>query len=265
MNVYYDAQNKRLVYLGEQASPEFWDNLLGTDDFRRNVEGGKNDRFILKTLEKNIPDKKGRILEGGCGEGRIVYCMHAHGYEGVGIDSASKTIEKTKDLFPELDVRVGDVRNLPFPDNHFAGYWSIGVIEHFREGYQAVLEEMARVIGDGGYLFLGFPYMSPVRRLKAKLGLYRKYKDEGEEAFYQYVLDSDIVIRDFEAKGFKLVARTPAGGLKGFKDEIVFLKPILQKLFNYKGKNILVRGLKYMLDQWLAAFAGHTVFLVLKK
>lgn len=265
MNVYYDRQNKRLVYIGESASPEFWDALFDADDFRKSVAGGRDDRFTLKILRKYFPDKKGRILEGGCGEGRIVYCMHAHGYEGVGVDSAGKTIEKTRDQFPELDVRVGDVRKLPFPDNHFAGYWSIGVIEHFREGYQPVLAEMQRVIADGGYLFLSFPYMSPIRKLKARLGSYREYRGNGKDDFYQYVLDADIVMRDLKARGFKFIERIPIGGLKGCKDEVFFLKPVLQRLFSYKGNNLLLRGLKYMLDQWLAVFAGHTLFLVLKK
>jgi SAM-dependent methyltransferase len=265
VNVYYDRHNKRLVYLGESASPEFWDALLDAEDFRKSVAGGKDDRFTLKILRKYFPDKKGRILEGGCGEGRIVYCMHTHGYESVGIDSARKTIEKTKNLFPELDVRVGDVRKLPFPDNYFAGYWSIGVIEHFREGYQAVLAEMLRVVADGGYLFLSFPYMSPIRRLKARLGSYQEYMGRDKEDFYQYALDAGIVLRDLKASGFKYIEKIPSAGLKGCKDEVFFLKPILQRLFSYKGNSLLVRGLKYMLDQWLAIFAGHTLFLVLRK
>jgi SAM-dependent methyltransferase len=265
VNVYYDRQNRRLVYIGESASPEFWDALFDAEDFRKSVAGGKDDRFILKILRKYLPDKKGYILEGGCGEGRIVYCMHDHGYEAVGIDSASKTIEKTKNLFPELDVRVGDVRNLPFPDNYFTGYWSIGVIEHFRGGYEAVLAEMLRVIASDGYLFLSFPYMSPIRRLKARLGLYQEYRGSDKEDFYQYALDADIVLGDLKASGFKLVERIPSAGLKGCKDEVFFLKPVLQRLFSYKGNNLLLRGLKYMLDQWLAVFAGHTLFFVLKK
>ena len=265
MKVYYDRRNKRLVYIGEAASPEFWDRLLDNKYFRENVESGKKDRFIIRILRKYLPDKKGHILEGGCGEGRIVYGMHAHGYQSVGVDTAEKTIARTKELFPELDIRAGDVRKLPFPDNHFVAYWSVGVIEHFWDGYQPVLEEMQRVLAKGGYIFLGFPYMSPLRKLKAKLGLYQEYNGNGEENFYQYALDPDIVARDFQAIGFKLVEKIPSAGLKGFKDEVHLFKPILQKLFNYRGKNLLIRGLKYVLDQWLAIFAGHTVFLVLNK
>lgn len=265
MKVYYDRQNKRLVCIGESASPEFWDRLLDTKYFQKNIESGKEDRFIIRTLRKYLPGKRGRILEGGCGEGRIVYGMHAHGYRSVGVDTAKKTIARTKELFPELDVRVGDVRKLPFSDNYFVGYWSIGVIEHFWDGYQSVIKEMQRVLAKGGYVFLSFPYMSPLRKLKAKLGLYREYNGQGRENFYQFILDLDAVTKDFEVSGFRLLEKTSSAGLKGFKDEASLLKPVLQKLFSYKGGNLLIRGIKFILDQLFAAFAGHTIFIVLRK
>lgn len=135
MKRYYDKSNRRLVYIGEKASPDFWDRLFDIENPRETIEKGKNDRFNLGILKKYVPDKRGRILEGGCGYGRIVYCMHVHGYESVGIDSAKETVERTKKLFPELDVRAGDISNLQFPDNYFTVYWSIGVIEHLWQGY----------------------------------------------------------------------------------------------------------------------------------
>ncbi len=264
MKTYYDRENRRLVYFGKSASPDFWDSHWETKNLRESVEGGKNSRLVVKTLRKYIPDKKGQILEGGCGRGQVVYCMHAHGYESVGIDFAKKTVEKTKRIFPELDVRVGDVRNLPFPDNHFVGYWSIGVIEHFLKGYHDILEEMRRVLISGGYIFLTFPYMSSLRKFKAKLGLYKEF-DRGEiENFYQFVLDPDTVIKDSEATGFRLVEKGPRSGIKGFKDEVGIFKPLLQKLYDYKGESMWVIGFRFVLDKLLAIFAGHTMFLVLR-
>ena len=138
------------------------------------------------------------------------------------------------------------------------------MLEHFWDGYQPVIKEMQRVLANGGYVFLSFPYMSPLRKLKAKLGLYREYDGQGRENFYQFVLDHDAVVRDFEARGFKLMEKAPSAGLKGFKDEVSLFKPVLQKLFSYKGENLLIRGIRFLLDHLLAVFAGHTVFLVLR-
>ena len=266
MKVYYDKENRRLVYIGESATPDFWDSHWDAENFRESIEGGKNNRFVLKTLNRYISDKNGRILEGGCGRGQVVYCMQAHGYESLGVDFAKKTIEQVKEAIPELDVREGDVRDLPFPDNYFRGYWSLGVIEHFWDGYHDILEEMRRVLVPGGYVFLTFPYMSPLRRLKAKLGLYKEFKGEGRENFYQFALDPDTVIKDFEAIGFKLLDKKPTSGLKGLKDEVSIFKPILQKLYDYQGKSLWIRGFRYMLDKVLAPLgAGHTMFFVFQK
>ncbi len=261
----YDKGKSRLVYIGKAATPDFWNSHWDAESFKEAVEKGKDNRFVLKTLDKYIPDKKGRILEGGCGRGQVVYCMHIHGYKAIGIDFAEKTIERVKETFPELDVRVGDVRNLPFPDDYFTGYWSLGVIEHFWEGYYDILKEMRRVLISGGYVFLTFPYMSPLRRLKTKLGLYKEFKGEGEDNFYQFALDSAAVIKDFEQLGFKLLEKKPTSGLKGFKDEVSIFKPILQKLYDYQGKSLWIKGFRYILDKMLAILgAGHMMFLVFK-
>ena len=83
MRICYDREKKKLVYLGQSASPDFWDSHWGKSDLRKSVEKQKDNKFILGILRKYVPDKKGPILEGGCGRGQIVYCMHVHGYKSV--------------------------------------------------------------------------------------------------------------------------------------------------------------------------------------
>lgn len=267
MKEYYDKENRRFVYIGESATPDFWDSHWDAENFKETMKRGKNNRFVLGTLRKYIPDKEGKIMEGGCGGGQVVYCMHVHGYESIGIDFAKKTIEQVKGAIPELDVRAGDVRDLQFPNNYFTGYWSLGVIEHFWDGYHDILEEMRRVLINRGYVFLTFPYMSPLRRLKAKFCLYEEFNRDGEEKenFYQFALDPDTVIKDFEAIGFKFIGKKSRGGIGGFKREVSIAKPLLQKLSDYQGKSLWIRGFSYMLDEVLAGLGtGHTIFLVFK-
>lgn len=267
MKVYYDKENRRLVYIGESATPDFWGDHWDTENFRGMIERGKNNRFILRTLGKYLPDKNVNVLEGGCGRGQVVYCMHAHGYKAIGVDFAKRTIEQVKSVMRKLDLIVGDVRDLPFPNNYFGGYWSLGVIEHFWDGYHDILKEMRRVLISGGYVFLSFPYMSPLRRLKARLGLYKEFdgeKWENKESFYQFALDQKTVIKDFKSLGFELLDKMPISGIKGLKDEVSIIRPSLQKLFDYQGESFCFRGFKYVLDKLLATLAGHTIFLVFR-
>lgn len=263
----YDEENKRLVYIGEAATPDFWDSHWDVADYRQAIESARNNPLCLSTLRKYIPDREGLILEGGCGLGQILYTMHVHGYRCIGIDNAERTIGRIKETFPELDVMVGDVRDLPFPDNHFKGYWSGGVIEHFWDGYYEILMEMRRVLIKGGYVFLSFPYMSFLRRQKVKLALYEGFNKDlvEEENFYQFALHKETVIGDFEAAGFRLLTASPQSGIKGLKDELSLLKQLLQRYFDYSGRNLLINGSKFLVDKILATFAGHKVFLVFQK
>ena len=88
-------------------------------------------------------------------------------------------------------------------------------------------------------------------------------KQEG--SFYQFILDARRVKNDFKAAVFELVACRNEDGIKGFKDEVNVFKRLLQALYDYRGKNLLMLGLRLVLDKLLATFAGHLMFMVFKK
>jgi len=226
---YYDKTGNHLLYFGQKATPEFWDRHWQTHSrFGPVIE--KNS-FVIKTTQKFL--KKGRILEGGCGTGRNMHSLHRNGYSAFGVDFARETVKKANKHFPELNIDWGDVRSLQFDDCFFDGYWSLGVIEHFFEGYNPALKEMNRVVKKGGYVFLAFPYMAPLRRAKAKLGFYENSEKAkpGPKNFYQFALNPQALQANFEKNGFALKYSKPFDGLKGFKDEVLIFKPFLQKLY----------------------------------
>ena len=167
---------------------------------------------------------------------------------------------------PELNVIEADVRKLPFKENFFDGYWSLGVIEHFYEGYNEIAQEMQRVIKPGGYLFLTFPYMSPLRKLKAKLGCYPILSQSKNKPsnFYQFALNPQVTQKHFEQLGFSLVAARPFEGFKGLKEESF---PALKKLLQivYDNKSFVCRIIDFTLSHIFAPISGHTIILVLRK
>lgn len=264
---YFDQKNKRLVFIGKKATPEFWDNQWDIADFKKAVESGENERFVSKITSQYIsPSKEKKILEGGCGKGNFVYSLFCKGYSAIGVDFAKQTVKKINTVMPSLNVTVADVRKLPFEENSFDGYWSLGVIEHFYAGYEEIAKEMHRVIKPGGYLFLTFPYMSPLRKLKAKLGLYPTLKNPEVEpiGFYQYALNHKKVVQYFENLGFKCLKQKPFEGFKGTKEEsFPLLKSILQKIYN--NKSFICKIIDFGLSHGLAPTNGHAVLLILKK
>ena len=256
---YYLRDKDALAYFGRKADPEFWDRHWSMQDVRKAVRACREDAWFVPAVRRFLPPGK-RVLEGGCGMGHLVHALTCQGYRAVGLDNARRTVSIVHESAPELDILAGDVRSLPFLDESFDGYVSAGVIEHFWEGYGAVLEEMRRVLRPGGFLFVSFPHMSPLRRLKRRLG---RYLLEGAmpEGFYQFALHRERVLRDFEARGFVCRDRIPYDGLKGLKDEVGFLKPLLQPV--YDGKSL--RRLRPWLDRLSLPFASHMMLLVLQK
>jgi len=228
---YLDKKNQRLVYIQQAATPNFWDSFWHTERIRDKIIDLSKYSFIPNITKKFLMPEDGPILEGGCGNAYNVYALYKEGFNCIGVDFAEKTIRLVNESFPELDVRVGDVRKLNFPDNYFAGYWSLGVIEHFWDGYEEIAAEMRRVIKPNGYLFVGFPYMSPVRRLKAKLNMYEIYDKQKTDNFYQFALNIKNVRKYFEKLGFSLIGMKRSDGIKGAIEEFSFLKKPLLMLF----------------------------------
>ncbi len=261
---YFDQEQKRLIYIEENATPEFWDRQWEDEKLKKSILAGAKERFVYP-ITRHYLKPGSKILEGGCGKGQFVYSLHARGYDATGIDFAPKVVEKAKSVIPELNLLVGDVRKLDFTNNSFDGYWSLGVIEHFPEGYEAIGQEMHRVLKSGGYLFLTFPYMSPLRQLKARLGLYPKHDPSkfDREHFYQFALSSESAVQNFTNWGFELIRKKPYEGFKGFKDESGPLKPFFQVIYN--NKSLLTQGIAYILSTLLAPVSGHTILLVLRK
>ena len=264
MQRYYDSPSRKLICCEKRADSEFWDEHWDIDGFKQQVERAAGNRFIPRTTRMFL--EKGRILEGGCGTGEKVYCLYRNGYDAFGVDFAQRTVRRINSLFPQLSVVPGDVRALPFGDNSFDGYWSLGVIEHFKDGFEPVVSEMKRVLKPGGLVFLTFPYMSPLRKCKAWLRLYKKKPPTvPPDMFYQYIFNDESVNTRFAAYGFDLLYRKLLDGLKGFKDEVTVFRPILQPLYDYTGSSWVVRRIKGVVQKLLSYFAAHIVLMVFQK
>lgn len=262
---YFDKNSNRLVYVGKAADDAYWDQHWQAESSKLEKKiRVKNDRFIIGYTKKYlVPGTK--IFEGGCGLGEKVSALHYNGYDAYGVDYAKETVKKINQYAPELKVKVGDVRDLPFPDDFFDGYWSLGVIEHFYDGYEKIVSEMFRVLVPGGYLFMTVPVLSPLRRAKVKRKKYPEYKESEETRgnFYQFAFDPKDVISNLESRGFKLVDVRPYDGIKGLKDEILMLKPMLQYL--YDGKSRASNLMKRVLDVVLRRFTNHMCLFVMRK
>lgn len=263
MTKYYDRLNKRLVFIGKAAEGGYWDKHWQSEDFERLLKVRDNRFIISNTRRYLLPDAK--IFEGGCGRGDKMYALFSHGYDVYGVDYAKDTVENINRYVPELKVILGDVRKLNFEDGFFDGYWSLGVIEHFYDGYDLILHEAYRVLKKGGYFFVTVPAISWLRRQKVRMGRYPEYNESEhiKGIFFQFAFDSKELIKHFHAKNFKLVKSEPIDGIKGLKDEILLFKPVLQPF--YDSNSFLARIIKKVINILVRPFANHMMFFIFKK
>ncbi|NOZ35172.1 MAG: class I SAM-dependent methyltransferase [Chlorobi bacterium] len=265
MKRYYDQKNKRLVYVGEASNPTYWDKHWDKNTIEK-LYPKKISQFdyVVNTTKKYLP-KNSVIFEGGCGTGQQVFKLQNAGYKVTGIDYAEKTVKTVKKAKPELDIRLGNVRKLDFPDNYFNAYWSFGVIEHFYGGYDEILNEMFRILNPSGYLFITFPHMSCLRKIKARKGKYPVWKNSEQEIekFYQFALDEKKVISNLRNIGFQLIRKQHLSGIKGLKDEVKFLKKPLQKI--YDSRTFFGLAVSKIISVLFAPFASHSILLILRK
>lgn len=265
MTRFYDIKNNRLVYTDKASSSEYWDKHWDKNTIEK-LYPKKIYPFdyVVKTTKKYLPPES-LIFEGGCGTGQQVFKLHNSGFKVIGVDYAEKTVEIVKKAKPELDIRLGDVRKLDFPDNYFDGYWSFGVIEHFYKGYDEITNEMQRIIKPEGYLFITFPHMSKLRKIKAGKKKYPIWESTQNDIdnFYQFALDEKQVIADLEKFNFKLIKKQHLSGIKGLKDEIKNLKKPLQKI--YDSRNFFGLAMSKIISVIFSRFSSHSILLILQK
>lgn len=253
----------QLAFFDRSATPSFWDQRWEgsrPDTFRVGVP-----RHVERSLHRWVPLGK-RCLEAGCGLGNIVYGLTAAGWPCVGIDYAESTVNRLKAAAPELDVRLGDVRCLPFPDDCFDCYISRGVIEHYPDGYTTILDEMDRVLRKGGIAIIEFPAINLVRKLKKRIGLYPHAASLCEDGleFYQYALEPSDVQHSLEELGYDILGISRFEGFLGVADEAPRpLDRLLRSIYNHPSR--LASWFRRAMEPCVAPWAGYCAQIVAGK
>ena len=93
-----------------------------------------------------------RVLDAGCGPGRLARYMAGQGCAVTGIDLSSKMIDAAKRLVPEATFRVMDMSQLHFGAESFDGVFAAYSLFHVPpERLDQTLGEFRRVLVTGGF------------------------------------------------------------------------------------------------------------------
>jgi ubiquinone/menaquinone biosynthesis C-methylase UbiE len=145
-----------------ELDPAIADFYQRTAEERRLDEGPfQLERLRTRELiERHAPTPPATVLDVGGAAGAYAFWLAGHGYEVHLVDAVPRLIEQALRLnadaeWPLASCRVGDARQIPFPDASARVVLLLGPLYHLTDVEDRVrtLREAARVLEPGGVLF----------------------------------------------------------------------------------------------------------------
>ncbi|ANE03988.1 class I SAM-dependent methyltransferase [Corynebacterium crudilactis] len=124
----------------------------------RNLAESGTDIYGEARLIDAMASRRARILDAGCGQGRIGGYLSQQGHDVLGTDIDPILIGYAKNDFPQARWVVGDLSNDPIPEDNFDLVVSAGNVMGFlaEDGRRAALENIHRVLALRGRAVIGF-------------------------------------------------------------------------------------------------------------
>lgn len=127
------------------------------------------DRDIIRELLKECAVKGKSVLDVGAGSGRLSDTLRQSGAKVVAFDSDIKQLAKSlfKNKAHPIQIRHGNIKNLPYEDNKFHTILCINLLNYLpKDNLNRSLSELFRVAGHNvivNFNFLGLPGMKMTR------------------------------------------------------------------------------------------------------
>lgn len=127
---------------------DYWNDVAWKKEFTHSVD--------LTLLRGWLP-LHGRILDFGCGYGRVCQELVQAGYRDVvGVDSSAEMIRRGRDRYPELTLEALGPSGLSYPPNSFDAVLLIAVLTCIPEdrGQEAVMAALKELLRPGALLYI---------------------------------------------------------------------------------------------------------------
>lgn len=132
-----------------------------TSNYKKHFAKNPLQRLLINNFYKKLfeiikPIKTNSILDAGCGEGFTIINLRRNkiGKRYEGVDYSKDAIELGKKMYPEINIKLGNIYNLPYGDNSFDLIVCTEVLEHLKNPQDA-LKELKRV--SNKYLVFSVP------------------------------------------------------------------------------------------------------------
>lgn len=210
-----------------------------------------------------------KILEGGCGLAPYVIHLKRMGYDIIGVDYNEEPLKRAREFEKDLDLRCGNVEELPFSDGYFGGYLSLGVIEHFTEGPEKAIREAARVLETGGVFVVKVPRTTIFERISFPLTMLKKNKtirkflgkSPGEDHYWEQRFETEELRALLEKAGFEVGRIVPVDQEHG----LLAFSSIFRSKDTYDGPNELCLSLTRWCKRFIPWLAAPGVVFICRK
>ena len=125
--------------------------MSNTTNFTKHTSQNPIQRALINNFNKTLisiikPTKVEKILDVGCGEGFVLVTLARNkiGKSYEGIDNSKTALKLGKKMYPNLNLELGSIYELPYKDNSFDLLICTEVLEHLSEPEKA-LAELRRV------------------------------------------------------------------------------------------------------------------------
>lgn len=146
------VERTRVAY-GDSA--ERYAASVGTtisDDFEAPI-----DRAMLETFAELAGQRSGRVIDAGCGTGRVARFLADRGLDVIGVDVAPGMVDQARLAHPDITFAVGELTDLGGVGSQAAAvaFW-YSIITTPPGSLAEVWAELARVLVPGGVALVAF-------------------------------------------------------------------------------------------------------------
>ena len=95
---------------------------------------------------------QGRVLEAGCGAGRVLLHYHRRGRDIIGIDFIATALASIRKQNDDVALAAADITQLPFSSGSFEAVLAFGLYHNLERGIVEALRETRRILSNDGIL-----------------------------------------------------------------------------------------------------------------
>ncbi|WP_433194506.1 class I SAM-dependent methyltransferase [Nocardia sp. CA-107356] len=170
-----------------ETNESYWD--------RRWAEAGSDEAsftdlsiYPIKYAEMVMGDQSDRVLELGCGLGRVVKHYHHRGWKIAGIERSKIAVDAIRDQDPGLDVTVGDATRISLADNAIDVLLAFGLYHNLEHDLVPALGESARILSPTGRFCITMRPDNIEMRLNERYWQWRNRHRTGPPHFHKWLV-----------------------------------------------------------------------------